>query len=158
MRTFIIVFMLACAAAFAGTTIGQFNSPPADPVILKAVGIYLPASCSDSIVAPPGTGQTLSITKSTSGTACLYQVSGTGTGVGFNVKMKDYNGGQVQVGDSLRMTSCGYTACGTVYNLRTNQPIFPALSVSGDTVRISYTECILPLNGTSGTVRFEFVQ
>lgn len=152
MKKIVIVSVMLSAFAASAFVLSS------DVEILKAVGCYAPVSCCDSLEVPLGSGESLTISKSTSGSSCLYQIQGSGSGVSFNVKVKDFNGGLVQAGDSIKVNSCSYTACGVSYNLRTSVNIPPVVSVSGDTVFLNYTECILPLNGTSGTVKLVWLQ
>ena len=115
-------------------------------------------TCSDSVTGL--TGETMRITTSVSGSVKTYQISGSSaTGENYLFKIKDYNGGTIQAGDSIRVTSATYTICNVTYNLRpTAFPAFTVSSGTGNPVYIEYTDCILPLNGTSGTIRIRFTQ
>lgn len=130
--------------------------PHTQPEALEISAMYLPASCSDSIVKPVHTGENLTINRNIGTGITEYGATGTKPGASIGIKFKDKNGGYIASGDTLRMTSISYTICGQSYSLLTTGIV--NYSLSGDTVSIEYTDCILPLNGTNGTVKLKFVQ
>ena len=107
-------------------------------------------TCSDSTV------MNLSVNVTTNLSSKTYAFSGSKTGSTFNMTIVDYNGGLVVAGDSIRVTAANYNICGTAYTLRTDA--IPTVVISGNKVDVYYTDCILPLNGTSGSMYVKFTQ
>lgn len=126
------------------------------PVPVKIKAEYLPASCSDSIVEPVQTGQYLSVTRMIGSNITEYGATGISSTANIRIKFSDTNGGYINASDTLEVSLVHYTICGTNYSLRTTGAV--NFSLSGDTVKINYNDCILPLNGTSGGVELIFVQ
>lgn len=111
-------------------------------------------SCTDSITNVVRTNMTL--TKIPSGSRTDYTFTASNPTETYYVTFTDFNGGNIQAGDSVRITSANYMICGTGYTLRLD--VFPTITITVTTVAITYSDCILPLNGTSGTVRMRFTQ
>lgn len=118
----------------------------------KLKGIYYGDSCADSIVA-----QTEMSCQRNFGTGITsYQFTGSSSSCSFNIKMKDYNGGYIVAGDSIRITDCYYEICDVGYTVRTHA--IPVVTLVGNQVTVDYSDCILPLNGTNGIVQVVFLQ
>jgi hypothetical protein len=140
-------------AFFAGALILFGFAPPTTIVnTTQMTATYLPAPCSDTVTAPAGTG--VVITGKLSG--LVYTFHAQSTSCEIDLQIKDVNGGTIQAGDSLWMKQVQYTICGTAYVLRRIER--PTITFSGSTVTIHYSDCILPLNGTSGECTVSFVQ
>lgn len=135
--------------------IGLAFAPPTTNVeMVSTTATYL--TCTDGITAPAGTGQVMTGSKNTSSNGTTYQFQASKTGYYLFAKIKDTNGGNIQQGDTLTVQSPTITVCGTSYNIRAMAT--PAVTISGDTVRIDYSDCVLPLNGTSASFQIVFIQ
>ena len=44
---------------------------------------------------------------------------------------------------------------GNIYHIRTHAQ--PSISINGNEVTLTYTDCLLPLNGTNGTIIVKFI-
>ena len=108
--------------------------------------------CYDSIIDPT----IMSCQRNFGMSVTSYQFSGSSSSCAFNIKMKDYNGGYIVAGDSVRITDCYYEVCGVGYTVRTDA--IPTVTLVGNQVTVDYTDCILPLNGTNGIVQIVFLQ
>lgn len=148
---------ISIIAGLTALWFSAFKPIPAEPVytlsMLKCKGVYL--TCSDS-VTPGCTGCTMTGQRNESGGTSTYQFNATSSSMTFACKFKDPTAGNIAPGDSIYPTSVTYKICGTQYKIRLDAT--PIVNISGDTVRIDYTDCILPLNGTSGSVVIQFIQ
>lgn len=126
-----------------------FAAQRSRPVTPKEIGAtYL--SCTDS------TKMNLSVNITSNISGKTYAFSGSKTGAVFNITIVDFNGGLIVQGDSIRVTSATYNICGTGYTLRTDA--LPTYTVIGNNVEVNYSDCILPLNGTTGSMYVKFTQ
>ncbi len=143
-----------------GSCLRTAPSSAVNAQVIKLKGVYTPFQHADSLTLAPGgigvTGQYMTCQVVTSTSGRTYQLTGMSAQCNFSIKMKDANGGQIVAGDNIGIMSCGYTINNTTYNLRTTGT--PVITLSGDTVRVNYGDCILPLNGSSGSVEMIFVQ
>lgn len=154
MKHFLIICALAFTAALISTSISQAFPPPALQMV-KIRGEFVP-TCYDSLTGT--TGQYMSITSSTTGNVTTYQIYGHGPGNNpdFDVRIKDYDAGLIENGDSIRVTYCKMTICEDHYIIRNHAT--PTLTVTGNLVSIDYTDCILPVTGLNANIHVSFTQ
>lgn len=152
MKHFLIICALAMSAAIISTSIAAAQPPSHQMVKIKGV---VPG-CSDSLVG--STGQYMSISSSTIAGVTTYQIYGHGPGNNpdFDIRIKDYDAGSIETGDSIRVTYCKMMMCESYYMVGNHAT--PTLTVSGNLVSIDYTDCLLPLNGLNGSIHVSFTQ
>jgi hypothetical protein len=107
-------------------------------------------SCYDS------TKMNLSVTVTNNIANKVYAFTGSKTGATFSFTIVDHNSGSIVAGDSITVQSATYNICGNGYTLRTHA--IPTVLISGSNVEVYYTDCILPLNGTVGSMYVKFTQ
>lgn len=142
MKKYIYLIALSAVTLFVSCTNNEVNGvfeQVSDRVItVKAIEISTPL-CSTTVNNVP-------VTITGNVYTCVYMVSGDTVLVEF----QDSNSGSIQNGDTIRFNDVKFTTCGFRQQIRTDN--YSLASVFTNSIEIYYTDCMLPLNGTNGSI------
>ncbi len=154
------MMMMSCTKENIVPTPQQVNTTPTPPstgtnlVVMELYATYM--GVADSISIPLATGQTMTGVRDTANGIGLYEFTGSSSDCNFSFELKDTNGGLILPGDVVGVTSAQYTLSNGTQTL--TAPGAAQVTIVDGTVIIEYGACVVPLNGTSGHIRIEFVQ